>query len=155
MIVDAFSRLGWEVPRLLASLLRAPDLYFDSISRADVDTWSTGRTCLVGDAACGATLGGMGMGMGMGTGTGTALVAAYVLAGELAGAKGDYRTAFSRYESGLRKYAKGCQAGGGRTGKFLAPAPAPAYDSATPCCPALSPAGTSAQLWVGAVTRGA
>ncbi|MFB7181074.1 FAD-dependent monooxygenase [Streptomyces sp. NPDC056257] len=113
LIVDAFSGLGWEVPRLLASLLQAPDLYFDSISRADVDTWSTGRTCLVGDAACGATLGGMG--------TGTALVAAYVLAGELARAKGDHRTAFSRYESRLRKYAKGCQAGGGRTGKFLAP----------------------------------
>ncbi|MFF3679706.1 FAD-dependent monooxygenase [Streptomyces sp. NPDC002120] len=113
LIVDAFSGLGWEVPRLLASLLQAPDLYFDSISRADVDTWSTGRTCLVGDAACGATLGGMG--------TGTALVAAYVLAGELARAKGDHRTAFSRYESRLRKYALGCQAGGGRTGKFLAP----------------------------------
>ncbi|MEV7444439.1 FAD-dependent monooxygenase [Streptomyces sp. NPDC091204] len=116
LLVDAFSGLGWEVPRLLASLLRAPDLYFDSISRADVDTWSTGRTCLVGDAACGATLGGMG--------TGTALVAAYVLAGELARAKGDHRTAFSRYESRLRKYAKGCQAGGGRTGKFLAPSTA-------------------------------
>ncbi|MFC8705853.1 FAD-dependent monooxygenase [Streptomyces anulatus] len=113
LIANAFSGLGWEVPRLLASLLQAPDLYFDSISRADVDTWSTGRICLVGDAACGATIGGMG--------TGTAMVAAYVLAGELARAKGDYRTAFTRYESRLRKYAKGCQAGGDRTGKFLAP----------------------------------
>lgn len=113
LIANAFSGLGGEVPRLLASLLQAPDLYFDSISRADVDTWSTGRICLVGDAACGATIGGMG--------TGTATVAAYVLAGELARAKGDYRTAFTRYESRLRKYAKGCQAGGDRTGKFLAP----------------------------------
>ncbi|GCD42311.1 hypothetical protein [Streptomyces paromomycinus] len=54
-------------------------------------------------------------------GTGTALVAAYVLAGELARAQGDYRTAFARYESRLRTYARGCQAGGDRTGKFLAP----------------------------------
>ncbi|MFC8829860.1 FAD-dependent monooxygenase [Streptomyces sp. NPDC057137] len=113
LIDDAFSGLGWEVPRLLASLRQAPDLYFDSISRADVHTWSTGRVCLVGDAACGATIGGMG--------SGTAVVAAYVLAGELARARGDHRTAFTRYESRLRKYAKGCQAGGDRTGKFLAP----------------------------------
>ncbi|KUL35427.1 FAD-dependent oxidoreductase, partial [Streptomyces sp. NRRL F-4489] len=113
LIEDAFAGLGWEVPRLLASLRQAPELYFDSISRADVDTWSKGRICLVGDAACGATIGGMG--------TGTAIVAAYVLAGELAQAQGDHRTAFARYENRLRKYAKGCQTGGDRTGKFLAP----------------------------------
>ncbi len=113
LIADAFSGLGWEVPRLLASLHQAPDLYFDSISRADVGTWSTGRVCLVGDAACGATIGGMG--------TGTAMVAAYVLAGELARTQGSHRAAFARYESRLRKYAEGCQAGGDRTGKFLAP----------------------------------
>lgn len=113
LVADAFAGLGWAVPELLDSLRRAPDLYFDSISRADVDTWSTGRICLVGDAACGATIGGMG--------TGTALVAAYVLAGELAGAAGDHRTAFARYEGLLRKYATGCQVGGDRTGKFLAP----------------------------------
>ena len=113
LIVNAFAGLGWQVPRLLASLDEAPDLYFESISRADVDTWSAGRVCLVGDAACGATIGGMG--------TGTAMVAAYVLAGELARAQGEYGTAFTRYESRLRKYATGCQAGGDRTGKFLAP----------------------------------
>ncbi|MEU1128368.1 FAD-dependent monooxygenase [Streptomyces sp. NPDC005900] len=113
LIDKAFSGLGWEVPRLLSTLHQAPDLYFDSISRVDVDTWSTGRVCLVGDAACGATIGGMG--------TGTAVVAAYVLAGELARAQGDHRMAFTRYENRLRKYARGCQAGGDRTGKFLAP----------------------------------
>ncbi|MDQ0578704.1 FAD-dependent monooxygenase [Streptomyces rishiriensis] len=113
LIGSAFAGLGWEVPRLLASLQQAPDLYFDSISRVDVETWSAGRVCLVGDAACGATIGGMG--------TGTAVVAAYVLAGELARARGDYRAAFTQYEARLRKYAQGCQAGGNRTGKFLAP----------------------------------
>ncbi|MEU8621579.1 FAD-dependent monooxygenase [Streptomyces sp. NPDC048623] len=116
LIADAFSGLGWEVPRLLDSLRGATDLYFDSISRADVGTWSTGRVCLVGDAACGATIGGMG--------TGTAVVAAYVLAGELARARGDHRAAFTRYENRLRRYAEGCQAGGDRTGKFLAPSTA-------------------------------
>ncbi|WP_438310020.1 FAD-dependent monooxygenase [Streptomyces sp. HUAS TT3] len=113
LLHDAFSGLGWEVPRLLDSLRGAPDLYFDSISRADVAAWSRGRVCLIGDAACGATIGGMG--------TGTAVVAAYVLAGELARARNDHRTAFTRYENRLRAYAEGCQAGGDRTGKFLAP----------------------------------
>ncbi|MEU5346492.1 hypothetical protein AB0H18_37715 [Streptomyces sp. NPDC020766] len=44
-----------------------------------------------------------------------------MLAGELARAQGDYRVAFTRYEGRLRKYAQGCQAGGDRTGRFLAP----------------------------------
>ncbi|GAA4974745.1 FAD-dependent monooxygenase [Yinghuangia aomiensis] len=114
LIADAFAGLGWEVPRLIAALEQAPDLYFDAISRADVGAWSQGRVCLVGDAACGATIGGMG--------TGTAIVAAYVLAGELAEARGDHRTAFTRYESRLRRYAQACQSGGDRTAKFLAPA---------------------------------
>ncbi|MFD7581353.1 FAD-dependent monooxygenase [Kitasatospora sp. NPDC059817] len=113
LVRDAFAGLGWEVPRLLESLRHAPELYFDSISRADVPTWSSGRITLLGDAACGATIGGMG--------TGTAVVAAYVLAGELARARGDHRTAFARYEQLLRGYAQGCQKGGDRTGPFLAP----------------------------------
>ncbi|MCI2418915.1 FAD-dependent monooxygenase [Saccharopolyspora sp. K220] len=113
LITDAFGDLGWEAPRLLASLGSTEELYFDSISRVDVDPWSRGRISLVGDAAGGATIGGMG--------TGTAIVAAYVLAGELAAADGDHRAAFARYESLVRDYATGCQVGGDRTGKFLAP----------------------------------
>ncbi|MEU7165996.1 FAD-dependent monooxygenase [Streptomyces morookaense] len=113
LVADAFAGMGWEVPRLLDSLHAAPELYFDSISRADVPAWSKGRIALVGDAACGATIGGMG--------TGTAVVAAYVLATELARSGGDHQAAFRRYESALRTYAQGCQKGGDRTGKFLAP----------------------------------
>ena len=59
-----------------------------------------------------------------GNGTGTAVIAAYVLAGELAAAHGDYRAAFPRYEQRLRRYvARGQkQARGGSA--FLAPATA-------------------------------
>jgi len=109
LIADAYAGLGWRVPELLASLEQAEDLYFDAISRVDLAPWSRGRIALVGDAACGATLGGMG--------TGTALVAAYVLAGELARG-GD---AFARYEAAVGDYARRCQKGGDRTGRFLAP----------------------------------
>jgi 2-polyprenyl-6-methoxyphenol hydroxylase-like FAD-dependent oxidoreductase len=50
------------------------------------------------------------------------IVAAYVLAGELATSGGDRAAAFARYERPLRKPVQTCQAGGNRTGKFLAPA---------------------------------
>jgi 2-polyprenyl-6-methoxyphenol hydroxylase-like FAD-dependent oxidoreductase len=113
LVADAFAGVGWEVPTLLEGLWDAEELYFDSISRVDLEPWSAGRVTLVGDAACGATLGGMG--------TGTAVVAAYVLAGELAITGGDYRAAFTRYEQAVRGYAQGTQKGGDRTGKFLAP----------------------------------
>ncbi|MFE9636655.1 FAD-dependent monooxygenase [Streptomyces sp. NPDC006463] len=109
----SFTGLPWQVDHLLASLTTADDLYFDSISRADVPTWSTGRIALLGDAACGATIGGMG--------TGTGIVAAYVLAGELSRSPEDHRAAFTRYESLLRAYSQGCQKSGDRTGPFLAP----------------------------------
>ncbi|WP_314175167.1 FAD-dependent monooxygenase [Streptomyces winkii] len=110
---EAFSGAGWEVPRLLRTLRGTRELYFDSISRADVPTWSKGRIALAGDAACGATVGG--------GGTGCAVVGAYVLAGELARAQGDFGAAFAAYESRLRPYARVCQQGGDRVGKFFAP----------------------------------
>ncbi|MEV0284656.1 FAD-dependent monooxygenase [Kribbella sp. NPDC050820] len=113
ILATAFSGLGWHVPALLEGLPAATDLYFDSISRVDVDRWSSGRVVLLGDAGYGATVGGMG--------TSTAVVAAYVLAGELATSGGDYRSAFGRYEAQLRKPVSKTQGGGNRTGKFLAP----------------------------------
>jgi 2-polyprenyl-6-methoxyphenol hydroxylase-like FAD-dependent oxidoreductase len=91
----------------------APDLYFDAICRVDVAPWSRGRIALLGDAACGATIGGMG--------NGTAVVAAYTLATELALASGDHTAAFARYENRLRDFARRCQKGGNGAGRFLAP----------------------------------
>jgi 2-polyprenyl-6-methoxyphenol hydroxylase-like FAD-dependent oxidoreductase len=113
LLADAYAGVGWEVPTLLEGLWDAAELYFDSISRVDLQPWSSGRVTLVGDAACGATLGGMG--------TGTAVVAAYVLAGELATAGGDHHAAFPQYEQAVRGYAQVCQKGGDRAGRFLAP----------------------------------
>ena len=110
---EAYSGLGWHVPQILDGLADSTELYFDSISRVDVDRWSSGRVVLLGDAGYGATVGGMG--------TGTAIVAAYVLAGELARAGGSHAAAFAAYERQLRKPVQACQSGGNRTGKFLAP----------------------------------
>src|SRR5207248_386201 len=113
LILSRFAGLGWAVPRLLAALREAPDLYFDAICRVDLAPWWRGRVALVGDAACGATIGGMG--------TGTAIVAAYALAGELAAAQGAHTVGYPRYEGLIGDFARRCQKGGDTTGRFLAP----------------------------------
>lgn len=113
LIADAFTGMRWHVPQLLTGLRDAPEVYFDSISRVRVPTWSSGRAALIGDAAWGVTLGGMGVGTG--------IVGAYVLAGELAAAGGDHRTGFTAYENRMRPYAARWQRGT-NPGKFLAPA---------------------------------
>jgi 2-polyprenyl-6-methoxyphenol hydroxylase-like FAD-dependent oxidoreductase len=114
ILAGAFEGVGWHVPDLLGQMPAATDFYFDSVSQVRLDRWSSGRVALIGDAGYAAGPGG--------NGTGTAVVAAYVLAGELAAAGGDYRAAFARYEHLLRGYvARGQkQALGGRD--FLAPA---------------------------------
>jgi 2-polyprenyl-6-methoxyphenol hydroxylase-like FAD-dependent oxidoreductase len=116
IVASAFDGVGWHVPRLLEQMPEAADFYFDSVSQVHLDRWSAGRIALIGDAGYAAGPGG--------NGTGTAVIAAYLLAGELAAAGGDYRVAFARYERLLRPYvARGQkQARGGAA--FLAPATA-------------------------------
>jgi 2-polyprenyl-6-methoxyphenol hydroxylase-like FAD-dependent oxidoreductase len=115
LVAGAFAGVRWLVPQLLATLPAAPELYFDSISRVSVPRWSTGRVALLGDAAGGVTLGGMGVGAGV--------VGAYVLAGELAAARGDHHAAFAAYERRMRAYAGRWQRGAA-PGEFLAPSTA-------------------------------
>jgi len=99
---DHFQHEGWEVPRLLELMETAPDFYFDSVSQVKMKRWSSGRSVLLGDAAyCASPLSGMGTGM--------AVVGAYVLAGELAEADGDYAMAFERYECLMRDFVEKCQ----------------------------------------------
>ena len=99
---EYFCQELWEVPHLLELMTSAPDFYFDSVSQVKMDQWSIGRCALLGDAAyCASPLSGMGTGM--------AVVGAYILAGELAEADGDYRIAFARYESLMQEFVKKCQ----------------------------------------------
>jgi 2-polyprenyl-6-methoxyphenol hydroxylase-like FAD-dependent oxidoreductase len=113
ILAGRFAGMGWEAPRVLKALEQTDDLYFDPIAQIHVDRLTQGRVVLLGDAGYGATMGGMG--------TGVALVGAYVLAGELALADGDHRTAFAEYESLIRDFAKGCQKISGNAGPFFAP----------------------------------
>lgn len=105
--------MGWQAPKVLEALADADRLYFDAIAQIHVDRLAEGRVALLGDAGYGATMGGMG--------TGAAIVGAHVLAGELALAGGDHRTAFAEYENRIRSFAKGCQKISGNAGPFFAP----------------------------------
>ncbi|MEU7582961.1 FAD-dependent monooxygenase [Streptomyces sp. NPDC041068] len=114
ILAERFAGMGWKhASKALDGLEGAEDLYFDAIAQIHVDRLSKGRVVLLGDAGYGATMGGIG--------TGTALVCAYVLAGELAAARGDHRVAFAAYEAEIHDYAKGCQKISDNTGPFLAP----------------------------------
>jgi 2-polyprenyl-6-methoxyphenol hydroxylase-like FAD-dependent oxidoreductase len=104
----------WESPRILDALDRTQELYFDRVSQIRMQTWSRGRVALVGDAAfCVSLLAGQGSAL--------AMTAAYVLAGELAKAKGRHEEAFGRYEDQLRSYIVSKQRGAGRFAGALAP----------------------------------
>lgn len=113
IVTARFAGAGWEVPRLLAELASATDLWFDRFAQIHLDRWSQGRIALLGDAAWAAGPGG--------AGTGLAMTGAYVLAAELAAAP-DHTTAFDRYEAALRKGATRGQKQARNAGPFLAPA---------------------------------
>jgi len=108
-----FGDMGWRVPELLETLEGADDVFVNTISRAAVPNWSTGRLALLGDAAGGTSIGGMG--------TGTAIVGAYILAGELAQTPEDFAGAVARYQARLEPFAAACSKNGESSGNFLAP----------------------------------
>jgi len=94
---ETFAHVGWECPQMLAALDACDDLYFDRVSQIRLDNWSRGRVVLVGDAAsCISLIGGQGSAI--------AMIQAYVLAGELAAARGQHGEAFRHYETLLRPY---------------------------------------------------
>lgn len=102
MLREKFAKEAWEVPRLMEMMNQSPDFYFDSVSQVKMDRWSQGRSVLLGDAAyCASPLSGMGTGM--------AVVGAYVLAGELMEADGNYEVACERYEDLMHDFVKQCQ----------------------------------------------
>ena len=108
-----FADAGWECPRMLRAMDAVDELYFDEVSQIRMPHWSRGRVALVGDAAaCVSLL--------AGEGTGLAMTEAYVLAGELLCAGGDHATAFAAYESRLRRFIEGKQAGAERLVGFFA-----------------------------------
>ena len=107
-----YAGLNWEVPKLLQMMPDATDYYFDAAAQIHMERWSAGRVALAGDAAyCASPMSGQG--------TSLALIGAYVLAGELVAAKGDYQAAFDHYESMLCPFVIANQALGVTAAKLM------------------------------------
>lgn len=101
-----FANSGWECPRILDMLDAAEDFYFDRVSQIrmppQAGLWTKGRVSLIGDAAsCVSLLAGQG--------TALAMIAAYILAGELHRSNGDYADAFQRYQNLFGPFVLGKQ----------------------------------------------
>ncbi len=107
-----FYNLGWETNNLLELMEESDSFYFDSITQVKMSTWTKGRVALVGDAGyCPSPLSGQG--------TSLALVGAYLLAGELKTAGGNYSMAFARYNALLRPFVDVNQGFGAWASEFF------------------------------------
>lgn len=84
---------SWRVPEFLEKVREADDLYFDSVSRVALPSWSRGRITLLGDAAASVSL--------FGDGSSMAMAGAQTLANALRDA--DPETALRRYEAEHRR----------------------------------------------------
>jgi 2-polyprenyl-6-methoxyphenol hydroxylase-like FAD-dependent oxidoreductase len=114
MLRDVYANGGWECSRMLDELDRTYELYFDKVSQIKMPNWSSGRVAVVGDAAfCVSLLAGQGSAL--------AMISAFVLAGELAEARGRYPQAFARYDAILRSYIESKQRGAERFAGAFAP----------------------------------
>lgn len=127
LLSEAFAGLHPTVDCWLDELDRTPAFYFDSITQLQRDSWSRGRITLVGDA-------GYCPGPVVGGSTSLSVLGAYVLAGELARAGGDYARAFATYEHEMADHVRRSRAFARTMAKTLVP-------------------GSAAAVW--ALTRGA
>ena len=114
MLRERYRDGKWECPRILDEIDRTRELYFDSVSQIRMERWSKGRVALIGDAAFCVSL-------AAGQGSALAMISAYVLAGELANARGRHEEAFGKYEASLRDYIGGKQKGAERFAAAFAP----------------------------------
>jgi 2-polyprenyl-6-methoxyphenol hydroxylase-like FAD-dependent oxidoreductase len=114
LLHEKFSNSGWECPQILEALAGGEGLYMDRVSQIHMDRWAQGRVALVGDAAfCVSLLGGQGSAL--------AMVAAYILAGELKTAHGDHVAAFAHYQERLGAFIAMKQKAAVRFAPFFAP----------------------------------
>ena len=134
-----FGSSGWECPQILNALDASDDLYFDRVSQIRMNTrhglWTKGRITLIGDAAsCVSLLGGQGSAL--------AMIAAYILAGELHRSKGEYALAFRRYQELFGSFVLKKQQAALRFGSYFVPR------SSFPCSIAQSNNESDEDPWI-------
>jgi 2-polyprenyl-6-methoxyphenol hydroxylase-like FAD-dependent oxidoreductase len=113
LVAARFPEDVWQIPRMVAAMRTADDLFFDVVSQIHMPKWSQGRVALVGDAAAAPSF-------QSGQGSSIALVSAYVLAGELA-THADHAAAFTAYEQTARGFVELNQALATAGGNMVTP----------------------------------
>jgi 2-polyprenyl-6-methoxyphenol hydroxylase-like FAD-dependent oxidoreductase len=103
LLQQVYANVGWRAQELLIAYLATKDVYFDSISRIRVPSWSRGRVILLGDAATCVSL--------FGDGSSSAMEGASTLAASLNESPHDIPTALARYESAHRAVTRPRQRG--------------------------------------------
>ena len=91
LLKRVYRDVGWRAQELLAAYLAAEDIYFDSVTRIRMSSWSRGRVTLIGDAASCVSL--------FGDGSSSAMEGAATLAASLGASPRDIHAALARYES--------------------------------------------------------
>lgn len=99
IVSQIYSDAEWKIPSILKAMNKSSDFYFDAVKQIRMEKYFKDRTIVIGDAAFSPCL-------ASGQGTSLALVGAYVLAGELMLADGDYTTAFVEYEKEMRAFVQ-------------------------------------------------
>ena len=94
LLQQVYANVGWRAQELLIAYLATKDVYFDSVSRIRVPSWSRGHITLLGDAASCVSL--------FGDGSSSAMEGAATLAASLGASPHDMPTALARYESAHR-----------------------------------------------------
>jgi len=112
---EAFAQDEWvELPDILDRLENCHEIYFDSVTQIRPPAWSRGRTVLVGDAGyCPSLL--------AGEGSVFAMAGAFILAGELQVANGDWEKAFHVYEQRFRGFIERKQRAAQKLASSFAP----------------------------------
>ena len=109
-----FENAGWKCAEIFSKIDTAPDFYFDVVSQIQMNRWYKDRVTLVGDACdCPSLLSGQGSTL--------AIVGAYILAGELKHANGNYKIAFEQYENIFKPFIEHKQKSAQNFAKLLVP----------------------------------
>ena len=103
LLKQTYRRTAWRTEELLSAYLAADDVYFDSVSRIRMPSWSHGRITLLGDAASCVTL--------FSDGSSSAMEGAATLAESLTSSPKDVPAALARYESAHRAAVRSRQRG--------------------------------------------
>ena len=94
LLVGTYRSVGWRAQELLSRYLAAEDVYFDTVSRIRMSSWSRGRVTLLGDAASCVSL--------FGDGSSSAMEGAATLTASLTASPHEIPAALARYESAHR-----------------------------------------------------